>query len=160
MVIGEAPSGQEDQQGEPFAGKAGQMLERMAENVLGLSGDQIHLVNIVNLRSAEGREPEGEGDACCLAFLAHCQPQLMDQIRMVEPRFLLVLGGMACRALFGDDDGVTRLRGKWKTVPLHAGEIRAMTTFHPSHLLRQPHDKRLTFADLKLLREALDMDHG
>jgi uracil-DNA glycosylase family 4 len=153
MVIGEAPGYHEDQRGEPFVGKAGKMLDKMAENVLGLSRDQIYITNVVKCRPPDNRKPEAEE-------MARCRPFLMHQIRIVEPRFLLVLGSVACRALFGPDEGVTRLRGKWKTVSLQAREIRAMPTFHPAYLLRQPQDKRLSFADLKLLREALDMGHG
>jgi DNA polymerase len=153
MVIGEAPGFYEDQQGEPFVGPAGQMLDRMMENVLGLRREQVYITNVVKCRPPENRNPEPNE-------IARCRPFLLNQIRVIQPRFLLVLGSVACRAVFGPGRGVTRLRGQWQTVEIPGGSIQAMPTFHPAYLLRKPQDKRLSFADLKQLRQALDAADG
>lgn len=148
MVIGEGPGANEDRRGEPFVGKAGQMLDRMLENVIGLPRSQVYITNVVKCRPPENRNPSPEE-------IARCRPFLLSQLRVVQPKVVLVLGSVACRAVFETQAGVTRLRGQWRSLRFPGGEARAMPTFHPAYLLRQPDEKRKTFADLKAVKEAL-----
>ena len=85
---------------------------------------------------------------------------LKEQIRLLKPDLVLVLGSVACRSLFGPNAGVTRIRGQWQTIEFSGGTVQAMPTFHPAYLLRKPDDKRLSFADLKALKTALDNADG
>lgn len=149
FVIGEGPGQQEDQLGEPFVGPAGQMLDRMLSAVLGLPRERVYIANVVKCRPPNNRNPEPEEVAACLPFL-HAQ------LARVRPRVVLVLGSVAVKAVFETKQGVTGLRGAWRTLTFPGGEARAMATFHPAYLLRKPEDKPLTFADLKLVRAALD----
>jgi DNA polymerase len=144
MVIGEGPGEQEDLTGEPFVGAAGQMLDKMLENVLSLPRPKVYIANVVKCRPPENRNPTPEESAVCKPFLER-------QIRAVQPKILLVLGSVALSQVLGIN-GITRARGKevrWKEVP-------AIPTFHPAYLLRSPGDKKLTFEDLKLLRRRYD----
>jgi len=149
MVIGEAPGMHEDRQGEPFVGKAGQMLDKMLENVLGLPRSKVYISNVVKCRPPDNRNPQPEE-------IARCRPFLLSQLRVIQPKVVLVLGSVACRAVFENAQGVTRLRGQWRTLRFPGGEAKAMPTFHPAYLLRQPQEKRKAFADLKLVKAVLD----
>jgi len=148
MVIGEGPGANEDRQGEPFIGKAGQMLDRMLENVLGLPRPQVYISNVVKCRPPGNRNPEPDE-------IARCRPFLLAQMRVIQPKVVLVLGSVAGRTMFDTGMGITRLRGSWRTVKYPGGEARAMPTFHPAYLLRQASEKRKTFEDLKAVRTVL-----
>lgn len=149
VVVGEAPGAQEDRQGEPFVGKAGQMLDRMVANVLGLERSEIYIANVVKCRPPENRNPEPEE-------IAACQPFLRAQLEAVEPELILVLGRVAAQTLFQTSRGITRLRGEWRLLDLGGRKVPAMCTFHPAYLLRRPEEKRKTFQDLKAMRARLD----
>ncbi len=145
VVVGEAPGYHEDQQGEPFVGPAGQMLDRMLENVLGLPRDQVYILNVVKCRPPKNRNPlPDEVDAC--------RPFLEAQLDAIRPKVMLVLGSVAFRTLFDTDRGIKANRGRWRDYR----DIPTLPTFHPAYLLRQPQDKRLTFEDLKALRRRYD----
>ncbi len=147
VVLGEGPGEQEDLQGEPFVGAAGQMLDRMIENVLGLQRRDVYILNMVKCRPPRNRNPQP-------AELDACRPFLMAQLAAIRPDLVLLLGSVASRALLGP--GIMRARGRWHALRWPGGESRVMATFHPAYLLRKPADKRLSFQDLKLLRSALD----
>jgi DNA polymerase len=160
LVIGEGPGAEEDRLGEPFVGAAGQMLDRMLGNVLGTSrqkeGEEgVYIANIVKCRPPGNRNPLPEEVERCLPFLRA-------QIAAVRPRFVLLLGSVALKALYGPDQGILRSRGRWRDLPVAEGlpPARVMPTFHPAYLLRKPEDKRLTFEDLKLLRDAMARDRA
>lgn len=146
VVIGEAPGYHEDQQGEPFVGPAGQMLDKMLENVLGLSRQRhVYILNMVKCRPPKNRDPlPDEVEAC--------RPFLEGQLQALRPKLILVLGRVALQALFRANLSISRERGQWRD---YQG-IPVMPTFHPAYLLRKPEDKRLTFADLKALRARYD----
>ena len=146
VVLGEGPGEQEDRKGEPFVGPAGQMLDQMLEKVLGLSRSQAYILNMVKCRPPRNRNPQPEE-------LQACRPFLLAQLASIRPDFVLVMGTVASRALWGE--GITRARGHWHELTWPEGQARAMPTFHPAYLLRKPQDKRLTFADLLLLAQAL-----
>ena len=151
MIIGEAPGFHEDRSGEPFVGDAGTMLDRMLSNVLGLERAEVYITNVVKCRPPDNRNPQGEE-------IARCAPFLQAQLRAVRPKVVLVLGSVASRTLFQTTSGVKRLRGQWQTLEWPGGRARALATFHPAYLLRQPQDKRLTFQDLQEVKRALDAD--
>lgn len=144
MVIGEGPGADEDAQGLPFVGKAGQLLDRMLSSI-GLSRTtNAYIANIVKCRPPQNRDPEpDEADSCA--------PWLEAQIGLLEPPFILALGRVAAQRLLGTSEGIGRLRGKF----FDYGGIPLMPTYHPSALLRDESLKRPAWEDLKLLRERL-----
>jgi len=141
MVIGEGPGEREDARGEPFVGPAGQMLDRMLLNVLGLPRSSVYISNVVKCRPPQNRNPAPDE-------VDMCRPYLDKQIDAIGPKLVLVLGGVALGALFGVK-GITRHRGQW----FDYRGVPALTTFHPAYLLRQPAGKRPVFEDLKVLRD-------
>lgn len=145
MVVGEAPGYHEDQRGEPFVGAAGEMLDKMLANVLGLPRAQVYIANVVKCRPPDNRNPDPQEIATCLPFLRR-------QIAAIEPKVILVLGSVAFRALLDTSQGITRSRGRWHELD----GVPVMPTFHPAYLLRKPQDKRLTFEDLKSVRARYD----
>ncbi len=145
LIVGEAPGEQEDLRGEPFVGAAGEMLDRMLENVLGLARSSVYICNVIKCRPPKNRAPLPEE-------IATCRPFLEAQIAAVAPKVMLVLGGVAYKALFETDEGITRARGHWRDWQ----SIPTLPTFHPAYLLRQPADKRLVFADLQAVRVRYD----
>ncbi len=145
MIIGEGPGQEEDLSGEPFVGPAGQMLDRMLENVLSLGRSQVYIANVVKCRPPGNRNPLPDEVAACRPFLDR-------QIRAVRPKVLLVLGSVAWKTLFPTETGIKSARGQWREWE----GIPTMPTFHPAYLLRSPEEKRWTFEDLKALRARYD----
>jgi DNA polymerase len=135
--VGEGPGADEDAQGLPFVGKAGQLLDRMI-NAMGYGRDDVYICNIVKCRPPENRKPEPNE-------MAACSPFLTAQLSLATPRVIIALGATALQGLTGVGEGITRVRGKWK---LYRG-IPIMPTFHPAYLLRQPAAKREVWNDLK-----------
>ncbi|MBI5531239.1 MAG: uracil-DNA glycosylase [Deltaproteobacteria bacterium] len=138
MFVGEGPGADEDAQGEPFVGKAGQLLDKMIV-AMGLDREQVYICNVVKCRPPENRTPEPEEIAACL-------PYLQEQIALINPKVIVALGGTAVKGLLGVQEGITRMRGKWK---LYRAAIPVMPTFHPSYLLRKEDAKRDVWTDLK-----------
>ena len=136
--VGEGPGADEDEQGLPFVGKAGQLLDRMIE-AMGLGRDEVYVCNVVKCRPPDNRKPE-------LDEMAACLPYLNEQLELIQPRVIVALGATAVQGLFGTTEGITRLRGKWKT---YRGQIEVMPTFHPAYLLRTPAAKREVWEDLQ-----------
>ncbi len=145
MLIGEAPGFHEDQQGEPFVGRAGELLDRMI-GAMGLRRSDLYIANIVKCRPPDNRDPEDE------EILA-CEPFLLRQIRAVQPRVIVALGSISARTLLRTRAGITRLRGRWHDY--HG--VRLMPTFHPAFLLRRPENKREAWADLQLVMAELGL---
>lgn len=146
VICGEGPGYHEDQKGEPFVGPAGEMLDKMLSNVLGLEREQVYILNVVKCRPPKDRNPLPDEVAACMPFLE-------GQLRALRPKILLVLGGVALNALTGGRaPNITRARGQW----IEVKGIPTMPTFHPAYLLRQPDGKRATFNDLKALNARYD----
>jgi uracil-DNA glycosylase family 4 len=149
MIVGEAPGEQEDRQGEPFVGKSGQLLDNMLRAVGLTRGDapasqQVYIANTVKCRPPGNRNPEP-------AELAQCEPFLIRQIALVQPRVILAMGRFAVQSLLRSDEPIGRLRGRvhqYQGVPL-------IVTYHPAYLLRNPEDKAKSWDDLCLAREVL-----
>lgn len=136
--VGEGPGADEDLQGYPFVGAAGQLLDRMIA-AMGFSRDEVYVCNIVKCRPPNNRKPEPDEMAACMRYLD-------EQLELVAPQVIVALGATAVQGLFGTSEGITRLRGHWK---LYRGRIAVMPTFHPAYLLRTPGAKREVWADLQ-----------
>jgi DNA polymerase len=136
--VGEGPGADEDAQGEPFVGRAGQLLDKMIV-AMGYLRDDVYICNIVKCRPPENRKPE-------LSEMDACSPYLTEQLKLISPRVIVALGATAVQGLIGTSEGITRMRGKWK---LYKGTIPIMPTFHPAYLLRQPAAKRDVWNDLQ-----------
>lgn len=147
MLIGEAPGAEEDRAGRPFVGPAGQLLDRMLASI-GLDRTSVRIVNVVPWRPPGNRTPSETEIAQCLPFLHR-------HIALVRPEVLLLLGAVAVRAILGGKDGISRVRGTWKSadIPGLDRKIRTLPTFHPAYLLRQPQAKRHAWSDLLRLRQ-------
>lgn len=146
MFVGEAPGADEDAQGIPFVGRAGQLLTKMIEAGMGLQRRDVYIANVLKCRPPGNRNPEP-------AEIASCRGYLEAQIRLVKPEVIVALGKFAAQFLLGTEEGIMRIRGKW-------GEFRGipvMPTFHPSFLLRQPERKRDAWEDLLAVLERLGL---
>ena len=147
MLIGEAPGRDEDLQGKPFVGRAGQLLDLMLA-AIGLSEDHVYITNTVYWRPPGNRTPTPEEVEACAPFLAR-------QIELLAPKILVLLGGAAAKNILGVTEGIMRLRGKWLSYPCTAGAITTLATLHPAYLLRNPEAKRYAWRDLLMVKEAL-----
>jgi uracil-DNA glycosylase family 4 len=143
MFIGEAPGAEEDLQGLPFVGAAGQLLNKLLSK-LGLRREEVYITNVVKSRPPGNRDPLPEEIEACLPFLE-------EQIKAIRPRVIVTLGRIAAHALLKTREPMTRLRGKWQKY----GSIRVMPTFHPSYLLRFPKERHKTWADMQQVMEYL-----
>lgn len=152
MLIGEAPGAEEDRIGKPFVGPSGQLLDRMLASI-GLDRDGFLITNLIPWRPPGNRNPTDAEVMLCLPFLYR-------QIALVRPRILLLLGGLAAKALLGGGTGITRLRGAWREIEIPGLEARlpALATYHPAYLLRTPGAKRAAWADMIALRRRLDAE--
>lgn len=144
MFIGEAPGAQEDRTGRPFVGAAGQLLEKILENAMGLRRDQVYIANINKCRPPDNRPPEADEVAACL-------PYLRRQVEIVQPAVIVCLGRTAAQNLLGTTASTTALRGKDLTYL----DIPVVVTWHPAYLLREPAHKRETWDDIKRVNRML-----
>jgi DNA polymerase len=152
MIIGEAPGREEDRQGKPFVGRAGQLLDRMLA-AIGLDRTSVYITNIVFWRPPGNRNPTPmEG--------AICRPITERQIELIAPDIILLLGGVAAKHVLETAEGIMRLRGKWRQIAVAGRKIPVMASLHPAYLLRQPLQKRLAWRDFLAIRKALDERNG
>jgi uracil-DNA glycosylase family 4 len=143
MFVGEAPGAEEDLQGRPFVGEAGQLLNNML-NKLGLRREEVYIANILKSRPPGNRDPEPDEVAACLPFL-------ITQIESIRPRVIVTLGKIATNNLLNTDAQITKIRGNWQKFQ----NIRVMPTFHPSYLLRFPKERHKTWEDMQQVMEYL-----
>lgn len=150
VFIGEAPGAEEDRAGRPFVGASGRLLDRMLASI-GLDRTRYLITNVIPWRPPGNRSPTDAEILTCLPFLHR-------HLALVRPHHLVLLGGMAAKALSGTSLGIRRLRGKWIEVAVPGLErpIPALPTLHPAYLLRSPAAKREAWEDLLLLRRTLD----
>jgi uracil-DNA glycosylase len=139
MVIGEAPGADEDRQGEPFVGRAGQLLNSMLK-AIGLKREQVFIANILKSRPPNNRDPRPEEVQACI-------PYLFRQIELVNPQLILCVGRIAAQTLLETDTSIGKLRGQLHRI---AGNRPMVVTYHPAYLLRSPGEKRKSWADLLL----------
>ena len=143
MFVGEAPGADEDLQGVPFVGRAGQLLTRIIE-AIGLKREEVYIANVIKCRPPQNRNPEPDE-------VATCEPFLFRQVDIIKPRVIVALGTFAARTLLGTTDPISRLRGR---VYEYRG-AKLVPTFHPAYLLRNPASKRDVWEDMKLVRRLL-----
>jgi uracil-DNA glycosylase len=143
MFAGEAPGRDEDIQGIPFVGRAGQLLTKMIE-AIGLTRDEVYIANVIKCRPPENRNPEPDE-------VAACEPFLFRQVETIKPKVIVALGTFAAQTLLKTTDPISRLRGR----VFNYGGARLIPTFHPAYLLRSPERKRDAWEDLKLAKSLL-----
>lgn len=139
FVVGEAPGAEEDRQGEPFVGRAGQLLNSMLRGI-GLAREQVFIANVLKCRPPGNRDPSPEEVRCCM-------PYLHRQIALVAPSLILCVGRIAAQNLLTTDTPIGKLRGKVHT--LAPFDVPVVVTYHPAYLLRSPGEKRKAWDDLK-----------
>lgn len=146
MFIGEAPGRDEDTQGEPFVGRAGQLLTKIIE-AMGYKRSDVYITNIVKSRPPENRAPLPNEVATCIPFL-------YQQIESIQPKVIVCLGSVAVQNLLKTDQKITGLRGHWQDFQ----GFKVMPTYHPAFLLRNPEMKRYVWEDMKKVRDHLKRD--
>jgi DNA polymerase len=149
MIIGEAPGFYEDQQGEPFIGRAGQLLTTMIK-AIGYNRSQVYIANILKCRPPNNRDPQPEEAHLCASFLNR-------QIELIQPKVLLAVGKIAAHYLLKSKATIETLRGK-----IHYysnAKIPLIVTYHPAYLLRNPIDKKKAFLDLQFTQRTLNNGH-
>ncbi len=144
MFVGEAPGADEDVQGEPFVGRAGQLLTKIIA-AIGLTREDVYIANVIKCRPPQNRNPEPDE-------VDTCEPFLFQQIDAIKPKVVVALGSFAARALLADQDSISRLRGR---VYEYRG-AKLIPTFHPAYLLRNPSSKKEVWEDMKLVRTLLN----
>ncbi|HYH46944.1 MAG TPA: uracil-DNA glycosylase [Thermoanaerobaculia bacterium] len=143
MFIGEGPGAEEDRQGLPFVGPAGELLTKIIQ-AMDLTRDQVYIANVVKCRPPGNRDPQPEEVAACRGYLER-------QIDLVKPRVIVALGKTAAQALLGNESPVGRMRGQW----FAARGVPTLVTYHPAALLRNPALKRPTWDDMQQVRDHL-----
>ena len=150
MIIGEVPGRDEDRMGVPFVGFAGQLLDKMLASI-GLDRVSTYLTNILPWRPPGNRTPTAEE-------IVMLKPWLFRHVQLANPDFILLLGGAAAKFVFCSQDGILKLRGKWRDIDFGDGVMRpTLASLHPTYLLRSPAQKRLAFDDLLMLASRLNL---
>ena len=147
MIIGEGPGANEDKEGLPFVGRAGQLLDKML-NAINLNREAVYITNVVNFRPPENRKPTEREVEMYL-------PYLKRHIEIIKPKIILLLGSTAMNALLSNTDVISKMRGKWYEIEINRLKIFSIVSFHPAYLLRQPDQKKFSWIDLKMIRDKL-----
>ena len=147
MFVGEAPGADEDRQGVPFVGRAGQLLDKMLASI-GLDRTRVYIANVVPWRPPGNRTPTPQESAICLPFIRR-------QIELADPDILICLGKPSMQTLLGINEGIKASRGRWRDYDTGKRVIKAMATFHPAYLLRTPGEKKFIWRDMLALKKAL-----
>jgi uracil-DNA glycosylase family 4 len=145
MLLGEAPGSNEDQEGLPFVGRAGALLDKMLASI-NLDRKDVYISNIINYRPPENRRPTDEEMSRYLPFVKK-------HIEIIAPKILVLLGSTAMNALIGNDDVISKVRGQWIEKEFGQHKTSVIVTFHPAFLMRQPTQKKLAWIDLKMIRD-------
>jgi len=153
MVIGEGPGAEEDAQGRPFVGRAGQLLDKMLASINLSRTSNCFIANVVKCRPPNNRDPYPEETASCAHFLER-------QIVLLKPKFILIAGRIAGQTLLKTTEPIGRLRGKFTELTVRDMTIPLLVTYHPAALLRNEEYKRPAWEDLKLLRSKIDEKNG
>src|SRR5271169_4737933 len=147
MFVGEAPGREEDLEGLPFVGRSGKLLDRMMA-AIGLDRGNAYIANVIPWRPPGNRTPTPQETQTCLPFT-------LRQIELADPDILVCLGGPSAQTLLGIKDGIRRSRGRWHAYHTGTREVRAIATFHPAYLLRNPIEKRFVWRDFLAVKKAL-----
>jgi len=145
MIIGEGPGANEDAESIPFVGRAGKLLDKMLSSIQ-LDRTKVYITNVVNYRPPENRKPtENE--------IERYLPYLKSHIEIINPKILLLLGSTALNTLIGDEEVISKARGKWFQLKIGSSSPWVIASFHPAFLMRQPEQKKMAWIDLKMIRE-------
>ena len=147
MIIGEGPGANEDKEGKPFVGRAGKLLDKMLEAIK-LNRKNVYISNVVNYRPPMNRRPTDQEINRYLPFLSK-------HIEIINPKILLLLGSTALNALIGDEDVISKARGKWIKKKIGPVNPDIIISFHPAYLMRQPDQKKYAWEDLKMIRKKI-----
>ena len=145
MLVGEAPGSNEDQEGLPFVGRAGVLLDKMLTSI-NLNRKNVYISNIINYRPPENRKPTDEE-------VNRYMPFIKKHIEIINPKILVLLGSTAMNALIGNDIVISKARGKWIDKEFGSCKTSVIITFHPAFLMRQPAQKKMAWIDLKMIRD-------
>ncbi len=145
MLVGEAPGANEDQEGLPFVGRAGQLLDKML-SAIDLNRKKVYISNIINYRPPENRKPSEKETKRYLPFIKR-------HIEIINPKILVLLGSTAMNALIGNEVVISKMRGKWIEKQFGNCKTSVIITFHPAFLMRQPGQKKMAWIDLKMIRD-------
>ena len=145
MLIGEGPGSNEDQEGLPFVGRAGALLDKMLASI-NLDRKNVYITNVVNYRPPENRRPTEEE-------IAKYLPYLKKHIEIINPKILVLLGSTALNALIGNEIVISKARGKWMEKQFGECKTSIIVTFQPAFLMRQPAQKKMAWIDLKMIRD-------
>ena len=145
MIIGEGPGANEDKEGLPFVGRAGQLLDKML-NAINLSRESVYITNVVNFRPPENRKPTEEEIKRYLPFLKQ-------HIKLISPKIVLLLGSTAMNAILKNNEVISKIRGKWFEQEIDNFKFKVIVSFHPAYLLRQPEQKKFSWIDLKMIKQ-------
>ena len=148
VFVGEAPGRDEDLQGEPFVGRAGQLLTRIIQ-AIGLRREDVYILNVIKCRPPQNRNPLPDE-------VAACRPLIDRQLACLKPRVICALGTFAAQALLRSDERISRLRGRFHPM----GDILVRPTFHPAYLLRNPQEKRKVWEDMQDIQRELRLTGG
>ena len=148
MIVGEGPGQTEDDQGKPFVGEAGKLLNKML-NAIKIERSKIYITNVVNYRPPDNRKPESDEILRYSEFLK-------EHISIFDPKILVLMGSTAMEALFGNKIKITKSRGEWKEIVIKNKVFKTIITFHPAYLLRQPDQKKFSWLDLKKISKEID----
>ena len=148
MIVGEGPGEKEDQMGKPFVGDAGALLNKMLK-AIDIEREKIYITNVVNFRPPNNRKPEP-------AEITRYSEFLKTHISIINPKILVLMGSTAMESLFGSKIKISKERGIWKELIVNNKKYLVMITFHPAYLLRQPDQKKYSWADLKEIRKKID----
>ena len=147
MIIGEGPGAQEDADGVPFVGRAGKLLDKMLESIH-LNRTKVYISNVVNYRPPLNRRPTE-------IEIKRYLPYLRSHIEIINPKILILLGSTALNTIIGNEEVISRARGKWFQKEIGAAKPWIIASFHPAFLMRQPEQKKLAWIDLKMVREKI-----
>ena len=148
MIIGEGPGQKEDEIGKPFVGDAGMLLNKMLK-AINIERNKIYITNVVNYRPPNNRKPEP-------AEITRYSNYLRKHISIIDPKILILMGSTAMESLFGSKIKISKERGEWKDLIINEKTYLCIITFHPAYLLRQPDQKKYSWADLKEIKKKID----
>ena len=149
MLIGEGPGSSEDQEGLPFVGRAGTLLDKMLASI-DLDRKSVYITNVVNYRPPENRRPTEEE-------VVRYLPYLKKHVEIINPEIVVLLGTTAMNALISSDEVISKVRGKWTDKQFGNCKTSIIVTFHPAFLMRQPTQKKMAWVDLKMIREKINL---
>ena len=148
MIVGEGPGQKEDQEGKPFVGDAGLLLNKMLKSI-NIERQSVYITNVVNYRPPENRKPEP-------SEISRYTNYLKQHISIIDPKILILMGSTAMESLLGSSIKISKARGIWKEIIINQKTYLTMVTFNPAYLLRQADQKKYSWADLKEIRKKID----